>query len=525
MPPPWTIRGIPRLEDYDKECSDDEDIWALRSFTKAAVVSAWDGFLDKTDAEELKREVLRLKYANDVLLLKLGTYCRGNFAELPHEILLLIFRNTLPPRWLLYGKEPLLSHSEDISSVDLRMKLSILAVCKSWNQLPVFVRALEGRKGLSTLKPSGVPCSLPATSSSITSLEFNSHIPYSFVLPFLVHLSRTLHSLAFTVPHVHYHEGHPELTFDALDDLYLKVERDSEFLGTIWRIPHLRRLWLRMYDHHPSQELYLLKGRQQAEVILDAYGHEITSLELPASIGPGNYLQEALGKCPALEHLFLYHLPTLATHRTVKFIDVFNLCEDPPFEAAGSPPLTEHSTSGITVASVKDRFPALQGCRNLDPRMRTLRDLPHQILQEENEFRGPHRAGEGESESIDAGEEEEDQDSKMEGDGGASDTEEDNGEGEEHVPDVLNILRAFTNPNSVNGGAFTRCDRSDDYVLKLEDEDEGSDTSDSDSDGGSCITVSEDEGYMEDEFYLEEKWEVDRDEALGVFYRTRANCE
>ncbi|KAJ7879625.1 hypothetical protein B0H14DRAFT_1607467 [Mycena olivaceomarginata] len=118
----------------------------------------------------LQRAVAVLQHTNDVLLLKLGIRCRAHFSELPHEILLMIFCYALPPRWLLSGSglQSMATYPNDILSVDLRMKHSLLSVCKSWNQvgtellyesvalrrilqLPVFVRALDGRQGLAAL--------------------------------------------------------------------------------------------------------------------------------------------------------------------------------------------------------------------------------------------------------------------------------------------------------------------------------------------------------------------------------------
>jgi hypothetical protein len=97
-----------------------------------------------------------------------------------------------------------------------------------------------------------------------------------------------------------------------------------------------------------------------------------------------------------------------------------------------------------------------------------------------------------------------------------------------HVADFLE----FTDPTLVNGGAFIWNEISDDYVpdsddsdggsngseyvLDLDEDDEGSDASDSD-DAASCITVSEDGGYLEDKFYMQEYWEVGCDEALAIF--------
>ncbi|KAJ7761085.1 hypothetical protein B0H16DRAFT_1719779 [Mycena metata] len=90
------------------------------------------------------------------------------FLEIPHEILLRIFRNSLPPPWLLNSATRDILISNSIYSLDLTAKLSILAVCKDWyqvgteilyedvhlhriGQLPAFVRALEGHAGLGDL--------------------------------------------------------------------------------------------------------------------------------------------------------------------------------------------------------------------------------------------------------------------------------------------------------------------------------------------------------------------------------------
>jgi hypothetical protein len=92
---------------------------------------------------------------------------------------------------------------------------------------------------------------------------------------------------------------------------------------------------------------------------------------------------------------------------------------------------------------------------------------------------------------------------------------------DEDVSEVLADILEFSHPNSINGGVeFFRNDTSDDYVPNADDDDDGSCTSDSDS--GSCITVNDD-GWMQDRFYRGEDWEVDHDEALAMFDRTRAN--
>ncbi|KAJ6507266.1 hypothetical protein C8R47DRAFT_88100 [Mycena vitilis] len=87
------------------------------------------------DYKQLTEEVTRLRGANHVLsVLKLGACCRNDLAiSLPPEILLVIFRYALPPRWMFSGAKSRLPCPTSIWSNDRRMKLSFLAVCKSWH--------------------------------------------------------------------------------------------------------------------------------------------------------------------------------------------------------------------------------------------------------------------------------------------------------------------------------------------------------------------------------------------------------
>ncbi|KAJ6594414.1 hypothetical protein B0H19DRAFT_1095406 [Mycena capillaripes] len=536
------MKGLPNFDDFSKAII--EDPGALRDrhyifgYIQTTISNSRDIFLDKIDLEQLKVENARLKHTNNILSLKLGTYCRSNYAALPHKILLIVFLNVLPPRWLLSGTQSLDAYPQVIPSVALRMKLSILSVCKSWDQvgtgllyervvlrrisqLPVFVRTIEGREGLGALVkhldvdcfvPRGyskllgsetkriielcpnlshvrlsppfwipeLPCSLPAMSDSIISLS--SSIPYSAILPSLMQLSYNLKSLVITIPAA-YDDSHPVLAFDRLEDLCLKIEENSAVSVSKWRIPHLRRLRLDMCLPHYNYrvaEAYILRCRQQTTVILDAYGPTITSLRLPhLDDRASTHLQESLNRCPILEHLVLYNHPGSATHKTIKLIDFFTLREDPPplnmFDSPANP--------SLTVKALKGTFPALRGCRNLDVRMSHFRDLPPQH-------------GDG-----DDGNESEEQE-------GATEEDEDVSE-DKQEDEAVTVLLEFTHPSSVYGGAFIRNDISDDYVL-LEDDVEGSDTSDSDTG-----TISED---LEDEFYLGDDWEVAHDEALTIVY-------
>ncbi|KAJ7101280.1 hypothetical protein B0H15DRAFT_407869 [Mycena belliarum] len=87
--------------------------------------------------------------------------------EIPDEILLSIFRSTLPPSWMVYWPEE--SSPFPLKwSADMRTKLAIIRVCRAWHrvgieflyesvvirqigQLPALVNALETREGLGAL--------------------------------------------------------------------------------------------------------------------------------------------------------------------------------------------------------------------------------------------------------------------------------------------------------------------------------------------------------------------------------------
>ncbi|KAJ7817257.1 hypothetical protein B0H14DRAFT_2842835 [Mycena olivaceomarginata] len=490
--------GLLSLNEFERKLAEDPETHCVSdyvyNFIQETVAESRNIYFDKIELENLKMEISQLKYTNSVLLQRLGTYCRSDYASLPDENFARHFsqRSTA---------------IMDISSVDLRMKLSILAVCKLWNcagtellyeRLPVFTRALKGQEGLSALvKHVGIDCFVPRgysklhehetkqilglcpnlshvgfsppfwipklacplpTSSSIISLEYSPCMPYSTstILPSLVLLSQTLESLTFTVPAAH--DGHPLLNFPRLEYLCLTITSSS--VAFKWLAPNLRRLRLSSYP---------CLGFRVTEELLRTYGPTITSVQI-CSIARQD--PEWLNLCPLLEHLSVAGSLSSWTHPRVRFIDIFT-CQDSPFS---------------TLELLLDNFPALLECRILDPAMNIAPDI-HQKTY-----------------------------------GGAGG----------RVADFLE----FTDPTSVNGGAFIWNDISDDYVPDSDDsdrgsddseyvldsdkDDEGSDASDSD-DAASCITVSEDGGYSEDEFYMQEYWEVGRDEALAIFDQT-CNC-
>ncbi|KAJ7680784.1 hypothetical protein DFH06DRAFT_429069 [Mycena polygramma] len=453
-------------------------------------------------------------------------------AELPPEILLMIFRYALAPAWMLRGTKSMVPYPQDLSSADLRMKLSILAVCKSWHrigtellyqtvtlrritQLPIFVRALEGREELGSLVKRldidcfvprgysklhetenrrifklcpnlshvgfsppfwipGKPFPLPAMNSSITSLEFASDIPYSAVLPALTQLCHTLKSLVITLPAA-YDDDHPILTFGSLQDLSVTLEPYSVISVSKWLIPNLRRLWLaRKWCLHEIAEM------RKCEEVLDAYGGTTTFLEL-LGLCPVPEVQQLLNRCPVLEHVVLHlssQVPSLQlAHRTLKFVDIYV-----PAEALNIP----FSRAGL---------PSLQSYRYLDFATSLLRDIPL---------------------SLDTCAEGENDDEEVKAARGP--------DVQNNVPKNMLVILGFSD-GGMNGPVGHWPDHSDDYVPDSYDEDEGSvqtsDDEDSDSDSESdAVTASEDGGCLKDEFYDEDYWEIGRDEAIAMFYAT-----
>ncbi|KAJ6497664.1 hypothetical protein C8R45DRAFT_983785 [Mycena sanguinolenta] len=513
------MHGLPNLDEFELRRAEDPAALAadwdyLYDFIKTTVADARDIYLDKVEFDQLKRENSRLKHLNNALLMKLGTYCQSDYAAFPDEILLDIFHHSLPPSWLLHERQPMAPCAQDIPSVDLRLKLSILGVCKSWNrvgtgllyervtlrritQLPVFVRALERREELRPLVkhvdincfvPRGysklhehetkrmlglcpnlqhvgfspqfwipeLPQSIPTINSgSITSLEFNCHIPYSNIHPSLVHLSQNLKSLTFTIPAA-LDEGHPVLDFPRLEDLCLTITTDSVISPLKWRGP-VRRLWV----YGPG-----------VNELFDAYGRTIIFLRIHSIDQP------ALDRCPVLEHIAVNCSVTSLMHPRIRFIDTFSVavCRDPPSPA---------------VALSTEAFPVLSRCRNFDMTMSHFRYVPLISPQSGRKSQG-ERSG---------------------------------------AKDVVATFLEFTDPTSVNGPAFIRNDTSGDYVFNphedddsegseyvfsSDDDDEGSDTCSSDA--TSCLTASEDSWGSEEDY-----WEVGRKEALAIFDRTHDN--
>ncbi|KAJ7045969.1 hypothetical protein C8F04DRAFT_1066887 [Mycena alexandri] len=464
------------------------------------------------------------------------------FAQIPHEILLAIFRNSLPPPWLLNGAARNVLTPQSLYSIDLTAKLSIVAVCKDWNQvgtellyeivhlrrigqLPAFVRALEEHAGLgdlvkrldlSCMVPRGystlfecetrnllhlcprishfgfipvflvptVACSLPNLGAGITNLEFSSAVDFSaLVFPVLLELCNGLQYLSFNPPPSREDlEVYDQLEFPLLQDLRLSI-KSSDFSLFRWQMPSLRRLWLYCTVIPPIARL------------LDAYGRSLTFLSLSflKTVEP---LQDILPKCPSLEHLVLglriLGVPA-CDHRRLKYIDCWEA--------------SESRTSASTEFNLlKPGFPALRRLRYFDTTFVDLWELPVLFPPEEGAGSDPS----------------------------SNDIEDlQNGERDPKKLPWLAAVLEFTEPESINGWTFADDEEEDDddgsvqpFVVDVSSGVYESDPEDySDSDSGSCITVSEEGGtlvYLRNQFSDDEDdfGEIDRATALEIFSRT-----
>ncbi|KAK7046457.1 hypothetical protein R3P38DRAFT_3257813 [Favolaschia claudopus] len=107
---------------------------------------------------------------------------RSEQITIPDEILLVIFRDALPPSWRVYYHKNLAPFHRSFVSSDLETKLTIIQVCKTWyrigleflyesvvlhsiGQLPSFVMALEAR---------------PSVGSFVRRLEIDYWVPQGY---------------------------------------------------------------------------------------------------------------------------------------------------------------------------------------------------------------------------------------------------------------------------------------------------------------------------------------------------------
>ncbi|KAJ7115577.1 hypothetical protein C8R46DRAFT_1365594 [Mycena filopes] len=352
------------------------------------------------------------------------------FTRIPHEILLMIFRKSLPPPWLLHGTTQNVFTPQSFYSTDLTAKLSILAVCKDWHQvateilyeivhprrigqLPAFVRALEEHAGLgnlvkrldlSCMVPRGystrfqngiqalfqfcprlshfsfvpvylvpaVAYSLPVpTALSITTLELSSVVQVGIISPLLRELCRSLRSL--TLPH----PTNPEIEeadyeeWDIVADLTFPQLQDLH-------LSHLRAEYAMLTWQAPSLRRLWLSCDSISGVDISAligtFGRNLTFLSLYRY--PTSGIQDIVSECPLLEHL-VAPLIALVSHRNIKYLDCW-------YWWHYNPPSTKAAFDRL-----KTRLPALRRFRYLNVTYSDLRDLLGLSLEEESEIKPP----------------------------------------------------------------------------------------------------------------------------------------
>ncbi|KAJ6586367.1 hypothetical protein DFH09DRAFT_1075310 [Mycena vulgaris] len=88
-----------------------------------------------TSQPEVTSENNRLERENALSNERLARLLQCHFARLPDEILLFVLHCSLPPSWVLKEGTSLPPFPQSIWSIDLRMKLCIIRVCKTWHRI------------------------------------------------------------------------------------------------------------------------------------------------------------------------------------------------------------------------------------------------------------------------------------------------------------------------------------------------------------------------------------------------------
>lgn len=327
-----------------------------------------------------------------------------------------MFRHALPPSWLLgdtTGSLPPCPSS--IWSFDLRMKLAIIAVCRTWNQIGVeilyndvtlrrisqvaaFVCALESREGLGTLvKSLDINCAVPPRFCALLETSATkifqlcprlSHFGFCPTEDPMDRLRRYQPQGLFPLPtdsitslqfnnQVPYHSTILPMLVDSCRNLrVLALPVARSIPGTIdprLVFENLEELDLALpyADVNPTSNWVMPRVRRVClrsyppSVFLTACGRTLFSLSLLFLSRCHLKLQDLLDCCPALQHLALppgscVLLPRLK-HATINWIDVFSYLGD---------------GADTSLEALKDGFPSLRTFRILDNSMSFLRDIP-----------------------------------------------------------------------------------------------------------------------------------------------------
>ncbi|KAJ7182892.1 hypothetical protein C8R43DRAFT_968436 [Mycena crocata] len=502
-------------------------------------------------------EISRLQSANRALTQRfaatneeLQSHLPCPLAELPHEILLIVLRYTLPPAWLLSGDDDSLPpFPQSIWSAALRTKLAIVAVCKTWHQLgigllyasvtlrrigqiPAFLCTLEEGEGLRVLvrrleigcfvphgysalhdrdivkilrlcsrlshfafkPPSNIPltpCILPDMGSSITSLELSSNVNYSLVLPSLARLAPTLHSLSLTLPYY-------------LDDNDDDDDDDGYDTHPLLDFTNLEDLRLRFTPESTVpdasqwrmprlQRLWIhsssyIINDEPMEMFLDVFGGSVTFLRL-SDYRTAPSIQGLLDRCPALTHLALVTSMYKSTPE-LKHPKVNHVDIFASFDGSMLSQLP--APLPIMFGQLKGGFPALRSFRTLDCTASFLSDIP--VTDATMHW------------ALDLADE-----------NNASDNSEHSDRGESAW--IAAVLSPDIDSDDSDDG---------DYLFNEKEDDGGSvDSSDcgDDSDATGCLTDNDsanNRNYLtvREEFYLGDHREIGHEEALDIFRRS-----
>ncbi|KAF7321970.1 hypothetical protein MKEN_00719500 [Mycena kentingensis (nom. inval.)] len=382
----------------------------------------------------LRRDNAHWKERSEVLAARLRSvpleYRPREWAECPHEILLLIFHNCLAPGWLLRGTREL--SSGWLYGQDMKMKTALCLVCKAWNpvanellyeqvrlrsigQVVAFAHALQARCSLGNLVTGadiscfvprgyravfesetqrivdlcprlthfgavpvfllpGVPFRLPKLNPTITSLEFTTAVDALLAGEAIAQLCGGIRSLCCTISSFPTAETTTELEFPALEHLVLRLGLTSAPMESSlrkWAMPALRKL--SMIEEFPNDARL---WATTALSVLKAYGTGISTLTLKAP--PRARPFESTIPCSKLQHLVLASSGGgsqvslfIPSHPTVRLLDVWcnSHYDQPTLELP-------------RIEALKAGFPALEACRFLDVTFAYLTSMPFEFPPE-----------------------------------------------------------------------------------------------------------------------------------------------